>query len=182
VVAIDPAVTSNKDSNETGIIVAGKGVCRCQGSPEVHGFILSDASGVYTPSEWGNEAVARYRHHKADRVIGEVNNGGDLVESNLRTVDKAIPYRAVHASRGKAIRAEPISALYEQGRVHHVGDFPKLEDQLTTWDPTAGMKSPDRLDAAVWALTELMVSDKEAPLSDIKFPDLTRGNRWNTLQ
>jgi phage terminase large subunit-like protein len=86
-------------------------------------------------------------------VIGEVNNGGDLVEVNLRTVDRMIPFRAVHASRGKVIRAEPIAALYEQGKVHHVGTFPQLEDQLCEWIP--GEKSPDRLDALVWAVHEL---------------------------
>ncbi len=91
-------------------------------------------------------------------MVGEVNNGGDMVEHTLRMVRPSLPYKAVHASRGKAARAEPVAALYEQGRVHHVGTFPELEDQLVTWEPLSNDKSPDRLDALVWALTELMVT------------------------
>jgi phage terminase large subunit-like protein len=109
--------------------------------------------------------VRSFHRHKADRVIGEVNNGGDLVEVNLRTVDRSIPFRAVHASRGKLIRAEPIAALYEQGKVHHVGTFPQLEDQMTEWVP--GEKSPDRMDALVWAITELTA---RAPIEGRRFP------------
>ena len=95
-----------------------------------------------------------HHKHQGDRVIGEVNNGGDLVEANLRTVDRNIPYTGVRATRGKAVRAEPVAALYEQGKVHHVGTFPELEDQMCSWQP--GEKSPDRLDALVWAITDLM--------------------------
>lgn len=149
VVAIDPAVTSGEDSDETGIVVAARGA-------DGDAYVLADRSGRFTPEGWGRRAVAAHHEFGCDRIIGEANNGGDLVESVLRTVDRSIPYRKVHASRGKRVRAEPIAALYEQGRVHHVGAFPELEDQMTTWTPESG-ESPDRMDALVWALTELMV-------------------------
>jgi hypothetical protein len=100
------------------------------------------------------KAVWAYREHKADRVVAEANNGADYIGSLLRTVDPDIPYRKVTATRGKAVRAEPISALYEQGRIHHIGVFPDLEDQMCTWIPS-DPKSPDRLDSVVWAFTEL---------------------------
>jgi len=96
-----------------------------------------------------------------DRIVGEVNNGGDLIENVLRTVDPQVSYRSVHASRGKYLRAEPIAALYEQGRVHHVGMFAELEDQLCSFVPNEFNGSPDRLDAAVWALTELFLEPEE---------------------
>lgn len=150
VVAVDPAVTAELTSDETGIVVAGLG-------SDGHGYVLDDKSILDSPAVWAKEVVAAYRKWKADRIVAEVNNGGDLVETNIRTVDRDVAYRAVHASRGKAIRAEPISALYEQGRVHHVGSFPKLEDELCDWDPTSSKRSPNRLDALVWGLTELML-------------------------
>jgi hypothetical protein len=143
VVGVDPAVTSDKESAETGIVVAGI-------SADNHVYIMGDHSLKGTPLEWARAVVRAYHSHKADRVIGEVNNGGDLVEVNLRTVDRSIPFKAVHASRGKILRAEPIAALYEQGRVHHSGTFPQLEDQLCGWVP--GERSPDRMDALVWAV------------------------------
>lgn len=157
-VAIDPAVTANKKSDETGIIIAGvawKG-------DTLHGYVLEDCSLKAKPLKWAQVAETEYRQYDADRVIGEVNNGGDLVESNLRAVNKHISYEDVRASRGKAVRAEPVSALYEQGLIHHVGVFGKLEDQMTDWnplDPTAD--SPDRLDALVWAFTWLFGLDKD---------------------
>jgi len=149
VVAIDPAVTSDADSDETGIVVAGLGI-------DGHGYVLEDLSGRSSPDAWARRAVNALDRHGADRIIGEANNGGDLIEHTLRTVRPNVPYRKVHASRGKAARAEPIAALYEQGKVHHVGGFRELEDQLCSWEPLSGMRSPDRLDALVWALTELM--------------------------
>lgn len=147
VVAVDPAVTASTQSDETGIVAAG-----IDASDNL--YILGDYSGIYSPLSWAREVVRVYQLHDADRVIGEVNQGGDLIESNLRTVDKDIPYSAVRATRGKAIRAEPIAALYEAGRVHHVGQFPRLEEELTTWSPASDY-SPDRLDALVWAITSL---------------------------
>jgi phage terminase large subunit-like protein len=147
VVALDPAVTSSATSDEFGIIVAGEG-------RNGHGYVLGDYSMRGTPDECMRKAVTVYRQHQADRVIGEANNGGDFLEALLRTVDGAIAYRKVNASRGKAIRAEPVSAFYEQGRIHHVGIFAALEDELCTWTP-ADPKSPNRLDALVWAFSEL---------------------------
>lgn len=150
VVAIDPAVTSTEQSDETGIVAAGIGI-------DGHGYLLNDLSGRYSPDDWARIAVDAYHHWKADRIIAEVNNGGDLVELTLRTVSRFVPYKSVHASRGKAARAEPVAALAEQGRIHHVGMFPALEDQLCSWEPLGKDRSPDRLDAMVWAFTELMV-------------------------
>ena len=148
VVAIDPAVSYSDGADETGIVVAGRGVDGCF-------YVLADRSCRLSPDGWARRAVRAHREFAADRIIGEVNNGGELVESVLRTVDGSIPYRAVRASRGKLVRAEPIAALYEQGKVFHVGPgLEDLEDQLCTWTPESGA-SPDRLDALVWALTEL---------------------------
>jgi len=147
VVAMDPAVTGNEKSDETGIIAGGI-------AANGHGYILQDASLRASPAEWAREGVKTFHYWRADRLVGEVNNGGDLIESNIRTVDRNIPFTAVHASRGKAIRAEPVAALYEQGRIHHVGTFPELEDQMCDWSPGSG-KSPDRMDALVWCIWEL---------------------------
>jgi phage terminase large subunit-like protein len=155
VVAIDPAVTSGEDADETGIIAVGLGT-------DQRGYVLEDGSGQYAPNAWAKEAIKIYWLKKADRVVAEVNNGGDMVESTLRMVDPNVAYKAVHASRGKVIRAEPVSALYEQGRVSHVGAFPELEDQLCAFTSDydrAKSGSPDRLDALVWALSELMVEE-----------------------
>ena len=148
VVAIDPAVTAGEDSDETGIVVAG--VCRDRAL-----WVLEDASGRMSPGDWATRAIDAYRRHKADRIVAEANNGGDMVADVLRTRDRSAAVTLVHASRGKLTRAEPVSALYEQGRAHHVGVFRELEDQLCTWVP--GMGSPDRLDALVWAGTELVI-------------------------
>jgi phage terminase large subunit-like protein len=153
VVAIDPAVSSHEGSDETGIIVAGKDALG-------HGYVLEDLSGRYQPADWAKTAISAYRAHRADRIVAEVNNGGEMVENTLRMIDPNIPYTAVHASRGKYLRAEPVAALYEQGKVHHVGNFALLEDQMTTFVPDidrSKMGSPDRLDALVWALTDLVV-------------------------
>jgi phage terminase large subunit-like protein len=147
VVAIDPAVTSGEHSDETGIITAGA-------STDGHFYVLSDDTLRATPNEWGKRAIEAYRNWKADRIVAEVNNGGDMVVMVLQQVDRNAPVTKVHATRGKKVRAEPISALYEQQRVHHVGAFPQLEDQMVMWTPEAD-ESPDRLDALVWALTEL---------------------------
>jgi phage terminase large subunit-like protein len=154
VIAIDPATTSGEDADETGIIVAGK-------DARGHGYVLGDTSGRYPPTDWARLAISLYRQHKADRVVPEVNNGGDMVEATLRMVDPNVAYTAVRATRGKVVRAEPVAALYEQGRIHHIGAFPTLEDQMCGFTPdldrkTAGF-SPDRVDALVWALTDLLV-------------------------
>jgi PBSX family phage terminase large subunit len=149
VVALDPAVTANDTSDETGIIVAGIGF-------DNHLYVLEDITGTYTPTDWCKQAVMAYNKWKADRVIGEVNNGGDLIETLLRTVSKNIPYTGVHATRDKLTRAEPVSALYEQGKGHHVGIFPELEFEMTNWAAKQGDKSPNRIDALVWAAAELL--------------------------
>lgn len=148
VVAIDPAVSSNAESDETGIVVAGLGV-------DGRGYVLADRSGRFKPDAWAKRAVEAYHAHKADRIIAEGNQGGEMISAVLGTVEPGLPIRIVHATRGKVTRAEPVSALYEQGRVSHVGSLPQLEDQLCTWTP--GGPSPDRLDALVWALTELFL-------------------------
>lgn len=148
VVAIDPATTDSEESDETGIVIAGLG-------RDGHGYVIEDATIKASPDGWGRRAVDAYHRHQADRIIGEANNGGDMVEYVIRTVDADVSYRKVHASRGKQTRAEPIAALYEQGRVHHLGALGQLEDQMCTWVP--GARSPDRMDAMVWALTELML-------------------------
>lgn len=155
VVAIDPAVTSHAASDETGIIVAG--VADVDG--EEHAFVLDDLSLKASPHGWASEAIAAYQIWQADRIVAEVNNGGDLVEHTLRTVDANAPYRAVRASRGKHSRAEPVAALYEQGKVHHVGVFATLEQQMcedTVFHPNK--KSPDRVDALVWALSAVLLA------------------------
>lgn len=180
-VAVDPAVSTSEKSDETGIVAGGVGLCSCKGTPELHAFVMRDHSGKYSPNGWGSEAVALYNRLHADRIVAEVNNGGDLVENNLRTVDQAVSYRAVHASRGKLTRAEPVAALYEQGKVHHVGGgLVKLEDQQTQWDPTAKMKSPDRMDALVYLITDLMIENRPSlPMSGpMNIPILGMKESW----
>lgn len=156
VVAIDPAVSSNPDSDETGIIAAG-----VTAGENAHGYVLGDASGTYSPDAWARKAVELYRSLQADYIVAEANQGGDMVRFTLRTVDPHVPVKLVHASRGKQTRAEPVVALDEQARIHHVGTFPELELQMTTWSPVDDKDSPDRVDARVWALTELMVARKQ---------------------
>lgn len=155
VVAIDPAVTSGEDSDETGIIAAGLGA-------DGLAYVLADRTCRMSPDGWARRAVTAFDEYRADRIIAEVNNGGDLVEATIRTVRKGIPYRKVTASRGKRVRAEPIAALYEQGRVRHAPGLQALEDQMLTFLPEGTEGSPDRVDALVWALTELV--DTTTPL------------------
>jgi phage terminase large subunit-like protein len=126
-----------------------------------HGYVLEDASGKLGPIAWAQRAVALYRRWGADRIIAEANQGGAMVETTIRTVDPNVSFKAVHASRGKITRAEPIAALAEQFRIHHVGAFPELEDQLCGF-AGGSSDSPDRLDAMVWAFTELMVDTTPA--------------------
>jgi phage terminase large subunit-like protein len=151
VVAIDPAVSAHAGSDETGIVVAALG-------EDGHGYVLEDLSGQHTPAEWAKRSVNAYRRHQAERAYGEQNNGGNLVEANLRTEDPHIAYQPVHASRGKRTRAEPVAALYEQGKVHHVGLFGQLEDEMCMWEALKEQRSPSRLDALVWAISGLMLS------------------------
>lgn len=147
VIGVDPAATSSADSDETGIVAVGAGT-------DKRGYVLADLSLIGAPLLWASRAVKAYLAHEANYIIVEVNNGGEMVTQTIKTVDPKVPVKAVHASRGKQTRAEPISALYEQGWVSHVGSFPRLEEQMTTWVP--GMSSPDRLDALVWGMTALL--------------------------
>jgi phage terminase large subunit-like protein len=147
VVAVDPSGGSGPNSDEQGIVVAGAGV-------DGGLYVLADRSCKLSPHGWASRAVAAYHEFAADRIVAEKNYGGDMVESTIRQVDANASVKVITASRGKAQRAEPVAALYEQHRVHHVGAMPKLEDQMTTWTPLDGT-SPDRLDALVWAVTEL---------------------------
>ena len=153
VVAIDPAISMTETSDATGIVVAGLG-------DDGHGYVLEDLSGKYSPTEWATKAVAAYKRHKADRIVAEANQGGAMVETTLRAVDRSVPVRLVHASRGKITRAEPVSALYEQHRVHHIGSFPELEDECCSFEP-GSTNSPDRMDGLVWAITDLMLGGLE---------------------
>jgi phage terminase large subunit-like protein len=147
ILAVDPAVTSGEDSDETGIVVVAKGA-------DGRGYLLADRSCRDTPSGWAHRAVAAYEEFKCDRVVAEKNQGGDMVELTLRSVMPNISYKGITAKQGKRLRAEPIAALYEQGRISHVGNFEALEDQLVSWVPDSGY-SPDRLDALVHGFAEL---------------------------
>ena len=154
VVGVDPAVTSGEQSNETGIVAVG---CDENGVA----YVLDDKSLKGSPVEWATAAIALYHRSSADRIIVEANQGGDMVRHTLHTVESQVPVKAVHATRGKRTRAEPVSALYEQGKVKHVGAFPQLEDQMCSW--TVDSPSPDRLDALVWAVTELLIGSRLPP-------------------
>ncbi len=153
VVAVDPAISTGASSNETGIIVAGRDSSRLG-----KGYVLADLSGRFAPGAWALRVVTAFHDCGADRVVAEGNQGGEMVRHTIHTVDPNVPVRIVHASRGKKARAEPVAALYEQGRIHHAGPLPQLEDQLVTWEPLSDMDSPDRLDALVWALTDLFLT------------------------
>jgi phage terminase large subunit-like protein len=173
VIAIDPMVTDisikaqqagqtdvtprKVGGSETGLIAAALGV-------DGHGYVLEDASISASPLLWATRAITLLEKWQGDRIIGEVNNGGALIEVTLRSINPNIPYRAVTASRGKMTRAEPVAALYEQGKVHHVGLFTQLEDQLVAFTGDPNQKSPDRLDALVWALTDLMLGSSHVPM------------------
>jgi phage terminase large subunit-like protein len=157
-VGVDPQ--GSAESGTTGIVVAGRttGNCPCGGPNLPHCFVLDDASLAASPDGWARRAVQTFDAFKADRFVAERNFGGDMVESTIRTVWSSAPIHMVTASRGKIVRAEPVSALYEQGRVHHVGAFPDLEDEMTTYTIEESW-SPNRLDALVWAITELGLSE-----------------------
>ena len=164
VVGVDPPGT--EDGAECGIVIAGVATI----DDKVHGYVVDDRSLHGSPAGWGSEVVAAYHRNESDRVVAEVNFGGEMVESTIRTVEggKDVAYKAVRASRGKAIRAEPIVAFYEQGRVHHVGRFEALEDEMTNWVSGESGWSPNRIDALVWALTELMTEKRWRDQSFLK--------------
>lgn len=159
VVAMDPAATSHDESDEMGIIVAGRGqqyIPDRNGFQRQHGFAIDDLSGRMPPIEAARTAIRAYHQHRADAIVAEVNNGGEWITTTIRQIDPTVNVRTVHATRGKLTRAEPVAALTDQGSAHIVGSLPELEEQLTTWVP--GDSSPDRLDAYVWALTDLMLA------------------------
>ncbi len=155
VVGVDPAISTDPGSDETGIVTVGL-------DKDGQAYVLDDGSGRYSPDEWAKQAVAAYKEHDADKIIAEKNQGGDMVEHTIRAQGRSVPVKLVHASRGKVTRAEPVAALYERGKVFHVGLFEELEDQMcamtVAFDRKAQGYSPDRVDALVWALTELFPS------------------------
>lgn len=158
-VAVDPPVTSTPDSDACGLIVAGLG-------EDGRGYVLADRTlEGRDPATWARAAVAAYKDFAADRIVAEANQGGDLVESVIRQVDPSVPIRLVRATRGKWVRAEPVAALYAEGRICHVGEHRALEAQMLAFgaDGRAGGRSPDRLDALVWAMTELILDAPPRP-------------------
>jgi phage terminase large subunit-like protein len=171
VVSVDPAVTNTEASDEHGIIVAGLS--------EQRGIVLEDASLSGSPHEWARRAVSLYRSWGADAIVIEVNQGGDMVAHTIRTIDPNVNIKEVRASRGKHVRAEPIAALYEQGRVAHVGAFPALENQMTqmTTSGFEGEGSPDRVDALVWALTDLFPGMTQPKIDPERFA-IPRAKGW----
>ena len=176
VVAVDPAISSESGSNENGIIAAGLG-------DDGHGYVLGDFSLIGTPREWANAAIAAFNLHEADCVVIEVNQGGEMCKSTLHAAQPGLPVREVRATRGKHVRAEPISALYHLGRVHHVGTFEKLEDQLCkiTADGFEGDGSPDRADALVWALTDLFPSMTRRPEIEVEREYISPGGEGSWM-
>jgi phage terminase large subunit-like protein len=162
VVAVDPPVTGHKGSDECGIVVVG---AFTEGPPQDWRVVVLEDCSVTgaSPDVWARAAIAAMDRHKADRLVAEVNQGGDLVERMIRQIDPLVPYRAVRASRGKMVRAEPVAALYEQGRVAHVAGLRKLEEQMCqmTRGGYMGRGSPDRVDALVWGVTDLVVEPSE---------------------
>ena len=156
VVGVDPAITATATSSLCGIVIAGI-------STDKRAYVLADLSGRYSPDKWARVVVKAYDDYAADRIVAEGNQGGELVRINLKTVRPNLPVRIVHARHSKQARAEPVAALYEQGKVSHLKPMPELEDQLCTWVPLSGDPSPDRLDAMVWALTDLMLKGISPP-------------------
>ena len=165
VVAVDPATTSKQSSDETGIIASGR-------SGDGHGYVLEDASGTYKPSEWGRKAVLLHDKQGAQCIVGESNQGGEMVEDVIRNAAKALAeeglrptaeiiVKLIPASKSKRARAEPVAQMYDEAAVHHVGDLPDLEDQMTTWNASDGSESPDRVDALVWGMTELGITKED---------------------
>lgn len=197
VIAIDPAASATSSSSETGIVIVGRAPVTVNGKTLPHFFVLEDRSGRYTPSGWANVAIDAFYTYEADEVIGEKNNGGDMVRSNLENSDDTVPIETVWASRGKVPRATPVANLYEQGRVHHVvsrldasgnptnpedeSGLRDLEDQLCQWEPGEGHPSPDRLDALVWGVSYLMPTGRDAKLDtnlDLGGAGLGRTSPW----
>jgi phage terminase large subunit-like protein len=173
VVAVDPAVTATEASDFHGIVVAGM-------AKDQRGMVLQDGSLQGSPMEWARRAVSLYRSWDADCIVVEVNQGGDMVAHTLRTIDPNVKIKEVRASRGKHVRAEPIAALYEQGRISHIDAMPELETQMTqmTLNGFEGAGSPDRVDALVWAFTELFPGMTQARVDPDRFKIKSAGGGW----
>lgn len=157
VIGVDPSVTGKDTSDACGIVAAGLGA-------DNKGYLLDSIGIIASPTGWARKAIGYYYQHSADRLIAEINNGGEMVELTIRTIDQNISYKGIHASKGKYTRAEPIAALYEQDRIKHVGHHAAYEDECCTYEPNAGRPSPNIMDAGVWAFTELMLTGKNAIL------------------
>lgn len=189
VISVDPAATSGEEADETGIVAVG--LAR-DADGYARGYVLADRSMRGSPEEWASAAVRLYHELDADRIVAEKNQGGEMVEAVMKAVDRNVPITLVHATRGKVVRAEPIAALYEQGRVHHVGRFDKLEDQMCLFTRDADRSpgnSPDRVDALVWGLTSLFdkltgrrrtpkSSDNTVQTTVVSSSKRTSDNRW----
>jgi phage terminase large subunit-like protein len=174
VVAVDPAVSNKTVSNLTGIVVAGI-------DHDNVGYVLDDCSARLTPQQWAGRVVQMYEKWDADRIVAEGNQGGEMVRSTIQTAWAEAPIKIVHASRGKAARAEPVAALYEQGRIKHMRVFEELEQQMVTWEPLSGEGSPDRLDAMVWAFTDLMLKRGQLDIPSLSAIQVGRGKREEAI-
>lgn len=173
VIALDPAVTNTDESDQHGIIAAGA-------ADDQTGYVLEDASISGSPHEWARKAIELYHRHSADAIVAEVNNGGDMVAHTIKAIAPNVHVIEVRASRGKHVRAEPVAALYAQGRIRHVGQFPELENQMTqfTNEGYQGDGSPDRADALVWALTELFPDMVDTVPDASQFKLTPSGGGW----
>jgi len=161
VVAVDPSISDTAEGAETGIVVVGR-------DDDHNGYVLADHSGHYSPNGWATKAIDLYKMYKANSIVAETNNGGDMVISTIKNVDAGVKTKKVVATRGKRIRAEPVSMLYEQSRIWHVGHFPALEEQMVDFNPEdTKMASPDRVDALVWGMTELIITPSEVRIRHI---------------
>jgi phage terminase large subunit-like protein len=184
-VAVDPAVSNNEGSDEHGIVVVG--LARDKDG-YARGYVLEDGTIRGSPEDWARKAVSLFRSWAADKIIAEKNQGGDMVLSTIKAVDRSVPVELVHASRGKVVRAEPISALYEQGRVHHVGQFDKLEDQMCMFSidnlRSISNGSPDRVDALVWGLTKLFdkIAGRRIQRTDPDVIDKTKQDEYSSFE
>ena len=169
VVGVDPSGSAKRTADEAGIVVAGIADCACLGRADMHAFILEDLTGRYSPRDMGEKAIAAYHKWQATRCVIEDNFGGAMLGNLFDLIDKRVAYKTVHASRGKIIRAEPVAALFEQGKVHCVGMFKELEEECCQYAPLVSTESPGRLDAMVWAITDLMLGESSASFGDALF-------------
>lgn len=177
---VDPSGAEDATGTEWGIVTAGIGWCDCKhlpdGKRELHAFVLEDPSLAASPNQCARAAVGSYNRNAADIMVAEGNYGGAMVRETLKAVPGHVNIKIVHASRGKQARAEPISALYDEGKVHHVGQFQYLENEMCQWVPNTGAPSPNRLDALVWVLTELM--QPGARISETEGTQSEQANKW----